>query len=125
MFKAASSVAGMTVDEIIHSDLKTYKIDDGNLAIAQVMTLDYDDIKDKVDEFVAALNRMTNLGGFKHSILFITDVIKNGCYIYYNDSSKDLVSEAFRVDNIEQGHYLKGVVSRKKQILPAILESVK
>ena len=125
MFKAGSSVAGMSVDEILHSDLKTYKIENGNMAIASVMTLDFDDIKKKQGEFIEALNRMTNLGGFKHSILFITDVIKNGCYIYYNDSSKELVSDAFRVENIEQGHYLDGVVSRKKQILPALLESVK
>ncbi len=125
MFKAGSSIAGMSVDEIIHSDLKTYKIDNGNLAIAQVMTLDYDEIDDKIDEFVAALNRMSNLGGFKHSILFVTDVIKNGCYIYYNDDSKDLVKEAFRLDDIEEGYYLDGIVSRKKQILPALLEIVK
>ena len=123
MFKAASSVDGMTVDQIIHSDLKTYKITNGTMAISQVMTLDFDYISEKRDEFIDALNRMCSFGGYKNAILFITDIIKNGSYVFFDDSSYDFISDSFRIEQLYQGYYLDGIVSRKKQMLPPLLEN--
>lgn len=122
MFKAASSVAGMSVEEIIHSDMKTFKYSNSNMAIGQVMTMDFDEIRTRQDEFVNSLNTMCNLGNYKMSLLFVTDIIKNGSYLFFNEDSKEIIEEAFGLDNATQGIYLDGVVSRKKQMLPPLLE---
>ena len=76
------------------------------------------------DELVKTLNTMCNVGNYKVAVLFVTDIINNGSYIFFNDSAKDIVEEAYRVENISEGAYLNNVVSRKKQMLPPLLENV-
>lgn len=125
MFKAASSVAGMSVEEIIHSDMKTFKYSDSTLAIGQVMTMDFDDISKRQDEFIEGLNTMCKFGNYKIALLFVTDIIKNGSYLFFNEESKEIVEDAYGIENIKQGVYLNGVVSRKKQMLPPLLENEK
>ena len=122
MFKAASSVAGMSVEEIINIDIKSFKFRDSNLTIGQVMTMDFDEINKKKDEFIDTLNKMCTLGNYKIAVVFITDIIKNGSYILFNEDAKDLLREAYGIADLEEGSYMDGVVSRKKQMLPPILE---
>lgn len=121
MFKAASSVQGMTVDEIIHTDIKTFKFGDETIAIGQVMTMDFDDIARRTNEFVEHLNGMS-VATYKIALLFVTDIIRNGSYIFFNDSAKTMLEDAYGVENLKQGTYLDGFVSRKKQMLPPLIE---
>ena len=122
MFKAASSVAGLSVDDIIHYDMKTFNFDNSTLAIGQVITLDFEDIHSRSNELIEELNKMCAYGNYKVALLFITDIINNGSYVFYNDNSKEILQDAYGLDNIEQGIYMDGVVSRKKQMLPPLLE---
>ncbi|HAB67115.1 MAG TPA: inorganic diphosphatase [Firmicutes bacterium] len=123
MFRAASSVNGMSVEDIIQADFKSFKCKDDTLAISQVMTMDFEQIAQRKEEFIDSLNSMCKLGSYKVALLFVTDIIKNGSYILYNDDAKELLEEAYGIENIEQGTYFDGVVSRKKQMLPPLLES--
>ena len=66
---------------------------------------------------------MCEYGGLKIALLFVTDVIRNGSYLFYNEKSKDLLEDAYGIDELYQGLYFDGVVSRKKQMLPPLLES--
>ena len=122
MFKAASSVAGLSVDEIIHYDMKTYNFDDSTLAIGQVVTMDFEDIHKRSSELISGLNKMCEYGNYKVALLFITDIINNGSYVFYNEGSRELLQEAYGIENMEQGLYMDGIVSRKKQMLPPLLE---
>jgi manganese-dependent inorganic pyrophosphatase len=122
MFKAASSVSGLSVDEIINTDLKTFKYGDSNMAIGQVITLDFDEMLERKDEIVNKLNDMCEFGKFSVSLLFVTDVIKNGSYLFFNDNSEEILEDAYGVKHADQGVYLDGMVSRKKQMLPPLLE---
>ena len=122
MFKAASSVEGLSVYDIIHTDMKTFKYENSTMAIGQVMTLDFDNIAKREHEVIDGLNNMCNFGNYKVALLFVTDVIKNGSYLFFNEGSKDLLEEAYGIDDIKQGVYLDGIVSRKKQMLPPLLE---
>jgi manganese-dependent inorganic pyrophosphatase len=121
MFRAASSVYGMNVSDIIHTDLKTFKFGDRNVAIGQVMTMDFDDIARKQDELVEHLNEMYK-AGYKMTLLFVTDIMRNGSYLFYNDEAKEFLEDAYDVKDLEQGNFFEGFVSRKKQMLPPLIE---
>ena len=121
MFKAASSVYGMSVVDIINSDLKTFKFGDKNVAIGQVMTMDFDDIARKQDELVEHLNEMYK-AGYKMTLLFVTDVIRNGSYLFYNDAAQEFLEDAYNVKELKQGNFFEGFVSRKKQMLPPLID---
>jgi len=122
MFKAASSVEGMSIDEMIHSDMKSYNFDNSSLAIGTLVTLDFDEINRRKQDIIESLNHMCSFGNYKIAIFFVTDIIKNGSYIFYNEESKPIIEEAYGIENILEGTYLDGVVSRKKQMLPPLLE---
>jgi manganese-dependent inorganic pyrophosphatase len=55
-------------------------------------------------------------------VLFVTDIIDNNSYILFNESSADYLSDAFSIPTIKEGIMIKGVVSRKKQMVPVIME---
>ena len=121
MIKAGSSIKGLSSEEVVFQDFKEFKYEDIKIGIGQVNTLDIDEILKDKNSYINVLNKMED-DGYKISLLFITDVIKNGSYILYNGNSKDIVSACYKVSDIEEGKYLDGVVSRKKQMLPLLLE---
>lgn len=123
MLKAASSIAGKSVAELINMDLKTYSVGNKTLGISQIMTMDFDTIKENIDEFINKLNEMVNTN-YSIVVIFITDIIKNGSYVLYNTKSADIIADSFGIKDIHQGVFLPKMVSRKKQILPAILNIV-
>ena len=120
MIKAASSVEGMSPRDLIKSDFKSYVVGKKNLGIGQIMTLDIDNITEKLDEYVTVLDEMAETN-FNVVVIFITDIIKNGSYVIYDTKSKDLIEDAFGLKNTHEGAFIPKVVSRKKQILPNIL----
>lgn len=122
MFKAASSVAGLSVEEIINTDCKTFKYGESNMAIGQIITMDFDELLERKDEIVTKLNDMCEYGNYSVSLLFVTDIIRNGSYLFFNSNSEEILEEAYGIEHAQQGLYLEGVVSRKKQMLPPLLE---
>ena len=68
------------------------------------------------------LNNVAKLNEYKFVALFVTDIIKNGTYVYFSDGAKEILSRAFNIEDITEGAYLPNVLSRKMQVLPAILE---
>lgn len=120
MLKAASSIEGKTIEEIIKGDFKTYVVDKKTLGIGQVMTLDFDKIKENIQEYVNILNKMVD-NNYSIVVIFVTDIIKNGSYCLYNETSKSILEESFGIKDIYEGIFIPGVVSRKKQMQPCII----
>ena len=121
MFKAGSSIAGKSIGEIIHGDFKNFTIDNQKIGIGQVSTMSTDELMSKKDEIIAELNDMSKNEDYKAVALFITDILKNGSYILFNENSTDVFAGAFSVENIEEAHFFEGMVSRKKQIVPKLM----
>lgn len=123
MLKAGSSILGMAVEDIIYQDFKSYKVGNENLGISQVITMDFDSIKENLQEYVDKLNEIAK-GDYGTVTLFITDIIQNGSYVLFNDDSKNIVEDSFGIQNLQQGTFIPDLVSRKKQMLPKIMESL-
>lgn len=121
MFKAGTSLEGLTKEEVIKSDFKSFPIGDEKMAIGQVFTLDVDRIFDELDTYIEKLEEINNKEGYKFIIIAITDILKNGSYLIFTENAKSVLESIYKLDDIKQGYYVDGLVSRKKQILPAIL----
>src|SRR5574344_1564057 len=122
LFKAGTSIVGMTCDEVFEQDFKTYKLDNGSIGISQVMTLDIDNIMSNKDKYISILNNLCNSFNYKIALMFVTDVIKNGSYIFYNDNAYEIISNVYMIEELKQGLFLKDIVSRKKQMLPDLMD---
>ncbi len=124
MFKAGTSLEGLTKEEVIKSDFKSFPIGDEKMAIGQVFTLDVDRIFDELDTYIKKLEEINNKEGYKFIIIAITDILKNGSYLIFTENAKSVLESIYKLDDIKQGYYVDGLVSRKKQILPAILSEL-
>lgn len=125
MFKAGTSLKNKTVEEIVNTDIKGYSSEDINFAVSQVFTLDIDSVFAKKDEYIQYINELAKNRDYRLVLLVITDIIRNGSYLLYTDGSQVIISDAFGFIDMEQGQYIDGVVSRKKQIVPAVMEVIR
>ena len=121
MFKAGSSIEGMSISEVIHGDFKNFTIDNQKVGIGQVSTMSTEEIMSKKQEFIDTLNDIAKNEDYTAVALFVTDILKNGSYILFNDSSKHIFGGSFGVQDIEQGYFFEGLVSRKKQVVPKVM----
>ena len=124
MFKAGTSLEGLTKEDVIKSDFKSFPIGDEKMAIGQVFTLDVDRIFDELDTYIEKLEEINNKEGYKFIVIAITDILKNGSYLIFTENAKSVLESIYKLDDIKQGYYVDGLVSRKKQILPSILSEL-
>ncbi len=125
MFKAGTKLEGKTTEEIVLSDMKVFPIDEEKIAVAQVFTLNSEEILNNKKEYIQVLDNLSNSKGYSITMLCLTDIIKNGSYILYNTAYEEKVKEALELNEIHQGIYVDGVLSRKKQIVPKLMGYIK
>lgn len=124
MLKAGASLKGKSKEDILFTDFKNFTIDNKKIGIGQITTFDIEEFNQEKDEYVSLINQVAKNNDYYIVALFVTDIIKNGSYIYYNDEAKDIFEMSFDSYNLEQGYYLDGCVSRKKQIIPNIINTI-
>jgi len=125
MFKAGTNLKGKTIEEIIQGDMKIYEANNKKIVISQVISLNPEDILNRKEEFIKTLNDMKNNRGYDIVLMCVTDIIKDGSYIFFNDLSKEDVANAFGFEEIEQGYFFSKCLSRKKQLVPLIMSVIK
>lgn len=124
MFKNGTRVDGMSVNDVLNIDKKTFKNNDSVFTVSQVFTLDYESILNKKEEYISIINSIKEDTHINLYMLVITDIIKNGSYILYDEKSEEVVKKCFNLKEVYEGVFIKELVSRKKQIVPALIDSL-
>ena len=124
MIKFGSSLKGMTREQVLYKDYKNYVIKGRSVGLGQVITTDIKEVLDEKEDYISLLNTVSEKNNYLFVCLFITDILDNGTYVLYSDRAKDILESAFNIDNIEEGNFLKGIVSRKLQILPKLMNDM-
>ena len=125
MLKAGTSLKGKTKEEILYTDFKNFTVGSENMGIGQIFTFNFDELKADSKEYIDLLTNTAKNNDYAVIALFVTDVLKNGSYVFFNEQAKELMEYAYDIKDIEQGHFLPDVVSRKKQMAPNIMEAIK
>ena len=125
MLKAGTSLKGKTKEEILYTDFKNFTVGSENMGIGQIFTFNFDELKADSKEYIDLLTNTAKNNDYTVIALFVTDVLKNGSYVFFNEQAKELMEYAYDIKDIEQGHFLPDVVSRKKQMAPNIMEAIK
>lgn len=121
MFKKGSSIKGKSINDIIFLDFKNFEIDSQKIGIGQISTMTVEDIMIKSEDFISEIDNIAKNQGFEAICLFVTDILKNGSYILFNSNSKEIFAKSLGVPYLKQGYFFEGLVSRKKQVIPKIM----
>ncbi len=121
LLKAGTSLEGMSKEDVLYNDFKMYTVNDKNFAIGQFFTMNFEEIEKDLDEYIHVLNEVAESNNYNLVALFVTDIIRNGSYVIFNTKGKDVIELAYNINNIPQGYFIAGCVSRKKHVVPAIM----
>jgi manganese-dependent inorganic pyrophosphatase len=122
MFEQTSDVSKLAAEEIISRDLKEYQAVGGKtLCIAQVETVG-GSLLERKDELLAALNAAREAKGYSVYALMVTDILGKGTELLAVGDRAPLV-RAFGRPMADGVMSLPGVMSRKKQVAPRLLEA--
>ena len=121
MFANGSSLKEKTVEDILLNDFKTFSLDNLKVGIGQINTVNIQELDSMKTELSILIEDMIVEQKYNVIMLFATDIIKEGSYVYYNENSRGIMEKAFKTDNIYQGYFIPGIISRKKQIIPNIV----
>ena len=122
MLKAGTSLAGMTKEEVLYNDFKVYTINEKTFAIGQFFTMNFSEIEKELDSYVETLNEVREANNYSFVALYVTDIIKNGSYIIFDTKGQSIVDVVYGQENIEEGYFVENCVSRKKHVVPLIME---
>ncbi|HGD2210195.1 TPA: manganese-dependent inorganic pyrophosphatase [Streptococcus agalactiae] len=123
MLKAGTNLSSKTAAELIDIDAKTFELNGEAVRVAQVNTVDINDILARQEEIEVAIQEAIVTEGYSDFVLMITDIVNSNSEILALGSNMAKVEAAFEF-TLENNHaFLAGAVSRKKQVVPQLTES--
>ncbi|HCX64069.1 MAG TPA: putative manganese-dependent inorganic diphosphatase, partial [Eubacteriaceae bacterium] len=118
MFREGTDLSGKSVEEIFFSDYKEFVLEGMKTGISQIFTLDIDQISSDLQKYLDFIAKVNEDRNQYLTFFVVTDIIKQGSYIFYNETKKEQVQSIFK-QKMKQGTFMQDCVSRKKQIIPA------
>ncbi len=125
MFKAGSNLEDKSPEEIFFQDYKKF-IAEGDLAfgVGQISSMDPDELHVIKEKLVPFLHSEVGRHNVTMVFFMLTNIIEESTeLIFCGDGSRELGEEAFKKEPENNCFYLPGVVSRKKQLIPAMMEA--
>lgn len=122
MLKAGTSLDGMSKEDVLYNDFKLYTVNEKTFAIGQFFTMNFDEMKKELDGYIATLDEVAEANNYNFIALYVTDIIKNGSYVIFNTKGQDVVDVCYGSENIPEGYFVENCVSRKKHVVPLIME---
>ncbi|WJM10678.1 manganese-dependent inorganic pyrophosphatase [Paenibacillus sp. PK1-4R] len=123
MLKAGADLSKKTIAELISLDAKEFVMGQSKVEIAQVNAVDVNDVLVKQPELEAAIDAIISSKGLDLFVFVVTDILNNDSVALAYGTSTKAVEKAYNVTLSDSRAILKGVVSRKSQIVPVLTEA--
>lgn len=120
MLKAGTNLGTKSAAELIDLDAKSFPMGGSNLRIAQVNTVDLAEVFARQAELESAMQEANTANGYDLFVLVVTNILDSDSEILIVGEPKENVEKAFNVTLDNNRALLKGVVSRKKQVVPQL-----
>lgn len=123
MLKAGADLSDKTIAELISLDAKEFQMGSAKVEIAQVNAVDVNDIMHRQAELEAALTAIIDEKGLDLFLFVVTDILNNDSVALALGKAAHVVEKAYNVQLDANKAVLKGVVSRKKQVVPVLTDT--
>jgi manganese-dependent inorganic pyrophosphatase len=123
MLKAGANLLDKSIAELISLDSKEFSMGGSKVEIAQVNAVDVNDVLSRQAELEAALNDIIASKGLDLFLFVVTDILNNDSIGVALGSKASLVEVAYNTPLANNRAVLKGVVSRKSQIVPVLTDT--
>ncbi|PTG55096.1 manganese-dependent inorganic pyrophosphatase [Staphylococcus chromogenes] len=124
MLKAGASTKDSTEAQLLNKDAKSFNIGESTVRIAQVNTVDIDEVMQRQEALENAMNKEIADENYTSFILVVTDILNSDSKILVAGADTDKIASAFNTTLDNNTAFLPGVVSRKKQIVPQVTDAL-
>ncbi len=120
MLKAGTNLADKSEAELLDLDAKSFPMADKTVRVAQVNTVDLDEVFARQEALKAAMIAENAEKGYDLFLLLVTNILNSDSELLVAGEPREKVIEAFNVQLVDDRAFLPGVVSRKKQVVPQL-----
>lgn len=124
MLKAGTNLSDKSAAELIDMDAKSFPMADKNVRIAQINVVDVNDVLSIQAELEQEMLNENQTKNYDLFILVVTNILDSDSVILALGNPIKAVEEAFNISLENNRALLKGVVSRKKQVVPQLTEAL-
>ena len=125
MFKAGSNLKDKSPEEIFYQDYKKF-IAEGDVCfgVGQLSSMDADELKEIKERLLPFMVSECGRHGVSRVYFMLTNIMEQSTeLLFYGEGSEEMAVNAFKMQPENGTIYLKGVVSRKKQLIPPLMEA--
>ncbi|MCM3599739.1 manganese-dependent inorganic pyrophosphatase [Robertmurraya korlensis] len=122
MLKAGADLSDKSIQQLVSLDAKEFQMGASKVEIAQVNAVDINDVYSRQSELEEALSTIISEKGLDLFLFVVTDILTNDSTALALGNARSAVEEAYGVTLENNKAVLKGVVSRKKQIVPVLTD---
>lgn len=125
MFKAGSNLKDKSPEEIFYQDYKKF-IAEGDISfgVGQISSMDDEELREIKERLVPFMVSEYGRHGVTRVYFMLTNIMEESTeLLFYGEGSEEMAKIAFHMEPSEGTFHLKGVVSRKKQLIPSFMEA--
>jgi manganese-dependent inorganic pyrophosphatase len=122
LLKAGTNLSDKSAAVLLDLDAKSFPMNGKTVRIAQINTVDLNEVLDRQAELEEAMEAENAANNYDLFVLIITNILDSDSELLAIGSLANKVEEAFNVTLANNRAFLKGVVSRKKQVVPQLTE---
>lgn len=125
MFGAGSKLAGKPTNEIFNHDFKRFSINAVDFGVGQINSMDGDELSTIKEKILPYLENAYNELRLDMICFMLTNILEESTELLYcGKNAKELLEKSFEIETQNDGLVLKGIVSRKKQLIPLIMRGM-
>ncbi len=125
MFEAGSSLHGKTPEELCYRDFKMFSNEGYDFGVSQISSLDskeFEGLRYNIEQYLRVVMKSQELDMM---FMMMTDIASTSTELLCcGNMAAQVAREAFDIPEDDEKIILKGIVSRKKQFLPAFVEAL-
>lgn len=122
LFHAGSNLKNKTPEEMLYQDFKTYSINNVNFAVGQNTFTTESELQEAKLKLLAYLENSYRRSDIGMLYLMLTNILEESTELLcFGDGAREVAETAMKVAGGKDSLMLKGVVSRKKQLIPALM----
>jgi manganese-dependent inorganic pyrophosphatase len=125
MFAAGSNLTSKSPEEIFYQDFKKFTAGDLTFGVGQINSMNEEELEAIKEKLVPYMQKAFRDHGVGMLFFMLTNIIDSSTELLYQGTgAKELLVNAFKLDKEKEVMCLKGVVSRKKQLIPALMTTL-
>lgn len=125
MFHAGSMMLEKSTEEIFFQDFKKFVADDICFGVGQINSMDGEELKELKERLIPFMKTQCGKNGMHQIFFMLTNIVEESSTVLFcGEDSAELIEDAFEIEPEDGSVVLEGVVSRKKQFIPAFMSAL-